>query len=105
MLGVNAFLIPNQLYINRHWHWELKLDTPSFHEAVSTWKKLRFNLQVRCDFNIMYILSLAVHAFANRVLTSDFYVGNLLYKFRKLTFSVEISLHWLKHETVIFHYT
>ncbi len=39
-------------------------------DTIAAWKKLRFILSVRSDFNMTESLSLAVHAFASHVLMS-----------------------------------
>ena len=45
---------------------------------TAAWKKLRFILSVRSDFHMIESLSIAVHAFVNRVLMSFSFDETLL---------------------------
>ena len=65
--------------------------------TTAFWKKLRFILSVRSDFHMTNSLSIAVHAFASRVLMSfsvdeTLLLGqvNLSTSFRGQPFSVEM---------------
>ena len=67
-------------------------------DTTAAWKKLRFILSVRSDVHITERLSLAVHAFASRVLMSFPVDETLLLRyvnsstsFRELPFSVKMS--------------
>ena len=71
---------------------------------TSAWKKLHFILSVSSDFHMTNSRSIAVHAFACRMLTSFSFDESLLPKlvnlstsFRELPFSEEILPLWLKH--------
>ena len=67
-------------------------------DTATAWKKLRFILSVRFDFQVTDRLSLAVHAFASRVSMSvsvdEILLPrqvNLSTSFRELPFTVEMS--------------
>ena len=67
-------------------------------DTTTAWTKLRFLLSFRSDFHMTDIQSLAVHAFASRVLMSVSVDKTLLPKkvnlstsFRELPFSMEMS--------------
>ena len=71
---------------------------------TTTWKKLHFILSTRSKFHMTDSLSMAVHAFASRVLMSVSgdetllsWLVNLSTCFRVLLFSVEMSPLWLKY--------
>ena len=72
-------------------------------DKTAAWKKFRFNLSDRSDLHIIDSLSIAVHTFARRILTSlsvDETLlprnGNLSTNFRWRPFRMEISPR-LKH--------
>ena len=67
-------------------------------DTTAVWKKMRFILSVRSDFHMTKSLSIAVHAFANRLLMSVSVDETLLPRkmklsssFGELPFRVEMS--------------
>ena len=73
-------------------------------DTTVAWKKTAFYLSVRSDFYMTDSLSIAVLAFASRVLMSVWVDETLLPRevnlstiFRELPFSAEMSPLWLKH--------
>ena len=58
-------------------------------DTTAAWKKMRFILSDRADFHMIERLSLAVHAFASRVLMSFLVdeVGELVHLFQRTIFS------------------
>ena len=73
-------------------------------DITVAWKKFRFILSDRSDFYTIDSLSIAVYAFARRIVMSLsvdetllLRYGNLSTNFRELPFRVEMSLSWLQH--------
>ena len=74
-------------------------------DTTDAWKKLRFILSYRWDFHMIDNLSIAVNAFASRILMlfsidETLLLGyvNLSADFREPPFKVEMSPSWLKHK-------
>ena len=73
-------------------------------DTIAAWKKLSFILSYKSLFHKIDNLSIAIHAFANRILMSFFVHETLLPKYVKLStdfreppLTMEMSPFWSKH--------